>query len=182
MEIRLLNCHRKRYDPWCRQEYINAVFCRSWLKIWSSRLSSERYMIQYIPQQNGISNSSMQKALLARTIPIFLPCSWGDSHLSQQYFRSLWRRVLRLRRAVLHPNLVLTPDDERALSPAGDGTVDVNDMIQRFADSGSTGEGGKNSFAEEVLANLADAEASECPICFDVMETPMFIPECMHQW
>jgi DNA repair protein RAD5 len=89
---------------------------------------------------------------------------------------------LRLRRAVLHPNLVLTPDDERALSPAGDAAVDVNDMIRRFADSASSGEGEKNSFAEEVLANLADTEASECPICFDVMETPMFIPGCMHQW
>ena len=89
---------------------------------------------------------------------------------------------LRLRRAVLHPNLVLTPDDERALSPAGDGAVDVNDMIRRFADSANSGEGEKNSFAEEVLANLADTEALECPICFDVMETPMFIPECMHRW
>jgi DNA repair protein RAD5 len=55
-------------------------------------------------------------------------------------------------------------------------------MIRHFADSESTGEGGKNSFAEEVLANLTDAEAAECPICFDVMETPMIIPECMHQW
>jgi DNA repair protein RAD5 len=89
---------------------------------------------------------------------------------------------LRLRRAVLHPNLVLTPDDERALSPARDGAVDVNDMIRRFAESESTGEEGKHSFAEEVLAHLTDAEASECPICLDVMETPMIIPECLHQW
>jgi len=60
--------------------------------------------------------------------------------------------------------------------------VDVNDIIQRFADNESVGEGGKSSFAEEVLANLPDAEALECPICLDVMETPMIIPECMHQW
>lgn len=89
--------------------------------------------------------------------------------------------LMRLRRAVLHPNLVLTPDDERALSPAGDGTVDVNDMIRRFADSEGTGEENKNSFAEQVLANLTDGDASECPICLDVMETPMIIPECIHQ-
>jgi DNA repair protein RAD5 len=81
---------------------------------------------------------------------------------------------LRLRRAVLHPNLVLIPDD-KAHAPAGDEAVDINDMIR-------TGEGGQNNFAEEVLANLTDAEASECPICLDVMETPMIIPECMHQW
>ena len=88
----------------------------------------------------------------------------------------------RLRRAVLHPHLVLSADDERALSPAGDGVVDVDDLIQRFAESESNGDGSKNTFAEEVLANLKDTEASECPICFDVMETPMIIPECMHQW
>lgn len=55
-------------------------------------------------------------------------------------------------------------------------------MIRRFADGERTGEGGQNNFTEEVLANLMDAEASECPICLDVMETPMIIPECMHQW
>ncbi|KAG6830349.1 hypothetical protein H0H92_001142 [Tricholoma furcatifolium] len=81
-----------------------------------------------------------------------------------------------LRRAVLHPNLVLTADDERALSPAGDGAVDVNDLIQRFA-NGEKAEGtDKSTFAEEVLAKLADTEAEECPICLDIMETPMIIP------
>jgi DNA repair protein RAD5 len=60
--------------------------------------------------------------------------------------------------------------------------VDVNDLIRRFADSDNSGEGSKNTFAEEVLATLTDAEASECPICLDVMETPMMIPDCMHQW
>ncbi|KAF8079094.1 DNA repair protein RAD5 [Lyophyllum atratum] len=89
--------------------------------------------------------------------------------------------LMRLRRAVLHPNLVLTADDERALSPDGDGTIDVNDLIRRFAATESGMEGSNNAFAEEVLANLADAEAEECPICMDVMETPMIIPGCMHQ-
>lgn len=86
---------------------------------------------------------------------------------------------------MLHPSLVLTPDDERALSPVGDGTIDVNDLIRRFADTEKAEEGGdKSTFAEEVLAKLAntDTEAEECPICLDVMETPMIIPGCMHQW
>ncbi|KAF5385213.1 hypothetical protein D9615_001117 [Tricholomella constricta] len=90
--------------------------------------------------------------------------------------------LMRLRRAVLHPSLVLTADDERVLSPGGDGAVDVNEMIRQFADNESVGEGSSNnSFAEEVLSNLADAEAEECPICLDVMDTPMIIPGCMHQ-
>lgn len=53
-------------------------------------------------------------------------------------------------------------------------------MIRRFA--ADSQDGNKNSFAEDVLANLADAEVSECPICLDAMEVPMIIPECMHQW
>ncbi|KAG6854152.1 hypothetical protein C0991_010063 [Blastosporella zonata] len=90
--------------------------------------------------------------------------------------------LMRLRRTVLHPNLVLTPDDKRALSPAGDGGIDVNDLIRRFADAEKAEEGSdKNRFAEEVLAKLADSEAEECPICLDVMEIPMIIPGCMHQ-
>ncbi|KAG5341638.1 hypothetical protein C0989_008396 [Termitomyces sp. Mn162] len=84
---------------------------------------------------------------------------------------------IRLRRAVLHPNLVLTPDDEHVLLSAGDGSIDVDDLIRRFTDTERAEEGGdKSIFAEEVLAKLADAEAEECPICLDVMETPMIIP------
>ncbi|KAG6851386.1 hypothetical protein H0H93_005784 [Arthromyces matolae] len=90
--------------------------------------------------------------------------------------------LMRLRRAVLHPNLVLTADDERALSPAKDGTLDVNDLIQRFAHAGEGEEDSdKRTFAEEVLAKLSDAEAEECPICLDAMEMPMIIPGCLHQ-
>ena len=78
---------------------------------------------------------------------------------------------------------MLTGDEGRALSPEADGIVDVNDLIRRFAEGGHTSEdGGKNTFAEEVLANLGEAEAGECPVCLDVMETPMIIPVCLHQW
>ncbi|KAG6868573.1 hypothetical protein C0993_001020, partial [Termitomyces sp. T159_Od127] len=99
--------------------------------------------------------------------------------LVKKNYTHILAMLMRLRRAVLHPNLVLTPDDERALSPVGDGRVGVNDLIQRFADIEKAEEGGdKVTFAEEVLAKLAnaDAEAEECPICLDVMETPMIIP------
>ncbi|KAJ4485680.1 RAD5-like protein [Lentinula aciculospora] len=87
--------------------------------------------------------------------------------------------LMRLRRAVLHPNLVFTNTDERALSSTGDGVVDVNEMIKKFAED----EGQSNVFAKAVLADLDDqAEgASECPICLDVMETPTIVPECLHR-
>lgn len=66
-------------------------------------------------------------------------------------------------------------------SPTGDGVVSVNSMIKRFTEDEKDG-GNKNVFAEDVLANLSSDEATECPICLDVMENPVLIPECMHQW
>ncbi|KAF9469748.1 DNA repair protein RAD5 [Collybia nuda] len=88
--------------------------------------------------------------------------------------------LMRLRRAVLHPSLVLTPDDERILSSKNDGVVDISDVLRQFAIDNAQ-DGYKNKFAEDVLANLADAGVSECPICLDAMEVPMIIPGCMHQ-
>ncbi|KAF8956086.1 RAD5-like protein [Flammula alnicola] len=90
--------------------------------------------------------------------------------------------LMRLRRAVLHPNLVLTNDDTRALSPEGDGRVDVNDLIKRFADGAQSAEGGPSTFAEEFMANLNGAANADCPICFNEMEIPMVVPKCMHQF
>lgn len=86
-----------------------------------------------------------------------------------------------LRRAVLHPNLVLTADDERALSPAGDGKVDVNELIKQFVQDESSSSGSPNTFAENALVNIAHDDAMECPICFDVIDSPMVVPNCMHQ-
>ncbi|KAK7058564.1 DNA helicase rad5 [Paramarasmius palmivorus] len=98
--------------------------------------------------------------------------------LSKNYTHIL-AMIMKLRRAVLHPSLVLEEEGERALSPAGDGTVDVNDLIKKFAED-QDGDA-SNTFAETVLANLHEDETAECPICLDVMDTPMVIPECMHQ-
>lgn len=88
----------------------------------------------------------------------------------------------RLRRAVLHPHLVFTEKDGRALSPAGDnnGIVDVNEMIKKFTEDNEQ----SNVFAETVLANLEDevGDGSECPICLDVISTPMIVPGCLHKW
>ncbi|KAG5652932.1 hypothetical protein H0H81_003075 [Sphagnurus paluster] len=103
--------------------------------------------------------------------------------LVSRNYTQILAMLMRLRRAVLHPSLVLKSDDERVLSPHSDGAVDVNDLIRKFTENENTSEGGNvNVFAEEVLSTLAEAEAGECPICLDVMEIPMIIPKCMHQW
>ena len=88
----------------------------------------------------------------------------------------------RLRRAVLHPNLVLS-SGQGGLAPTsanGNGTIDVKELIQRFGE-GENAVGDNKVYAEGVLANLGQEDA-ECPICFDVMETPAILPDCMHQW
>ncbi|KAJ7642840.1 SNF2 family N-terminal domain-containing protein [Mycena rosella] len=93
--------------------------------------------------------------------------------------------LMRLRRAVLHPNLVLASDDQRALPEDGDGSVDVNELIKRFAQNtnSQTGEASANVFAQNALENLdLDGADSECPLCLDVIQSPMVIPECMHRF
>ncbi|KAF9074978.1 SNF2 family N-terminal domain-containing protein [Rhodocollybia butyracea] len=98
--------------------------------------------------------------------------------LSKKYTHIL-AMLMRLRRACLHPNLVFTANDERALSPVGDGIVNVNEMIKKFAED----EDQSSVFAQAVIADLDDqAEVpSECPVCLDVMESPMIVPECLHR-
>ena len=88
---------------------------------------------------------------------------------------------IRLRRAVLHPNLVLTKNVERALSPDDGGRVDVNDLIARFAQEGQVADGGPSKFADNFIASLKHDDNADCPICFNEMEAPMVIPKCMHQ-
>lgn len=104
----------------------------------------------------------------------------------------------RLRRAVLHPYLVLgAPENSKTFS--GTEIDDVNDMITRFtaegverAEGDDEGErstikkspGSEPTYAQEVLNNLnsEDGFMSECPICLDMMEMPMLLPRCLHKW
>ncbi|KIK70544.1 hypothetical protein GYMLUDRAFT_148103 [Collybiopsis luxurians FD-317 M1] len=102
-----------------------------------------------------------------------------EKNLLGKRYTHILAMLMRLRRAVLHPNLVFAENEERALSPAGESIVDVNEMIKKFAEDGDR----SDAFAEAVLAGLDDqAEAAaECPICLDVMESPMIVPECLHR-
>ncbi|KAJ7070484.1 DNA repair protein RAD5 [Mycena amicta] len=87
--------------------------------------------------------------------------------------------LMRLRRAVLHPNLVLSTGDQQLTQTQGPGAVDVNELIKRFANDDDAG---ANVFAQNALQNLDIEEAdAECPVCMDVMESPMVIPDCMHR-
>ncbi|EKM61408.1 uncharacterized protein PHACADRAFT_111980 [Phanerochaete carnosa HHB-10118-sp] len=105
--------------------------------------------------------------------------------------------LMRLRRAVLHPGLVLKDSDDLAKASADSTFIDLRGMIQSYIDnaSGSStpqaanddgetkpdiGKGG-NAYAEDVLNNLGQEEEAECPICMDVMQSPVLIPGCLHQ-
>lgn len=90
--------------------------------------------------------------------------------------------VPSLRRAVLHPSLALSSDDDA--DPASSlGSVNIDALIERFKEEESTGTLVKgNVFAEGVLSDLNATSDAECPICLDVSDIPTVIPGCMHQW
>ncbi|KAJ3556710.1 hypothetical protein NM688_g1873 [Phlebia brevispora] len=95
-------------------------------------------------------------------------------------YTSILALLMRLRRAVLHPSLVLsTLGDEKIDSSHGQ-YVDINEMIQSFADADGS-DGTSNAYLSEVLTHLGQEDGEECPICFDVMQSPMILPGCMHK-
>ncbi|KAH7886199.1 SNF2 family N-terminal domain-containing protein [Phlebopus sp. FC_14] len=92
--------------------------------------------------------------------------------------------LMRLRRAVLHPDLVIETEDGDVIKPtmgSKDGAIDVDAFMMGIADEPTASGTPKKAFAESVLANLNTQEADECPICFDVMDSPIIIPLCMHR-
>ncbi|KAF8576054.1 hypothetical protein K439DRAFT_1655324 [Ramaria rubella] len=87
--------------------------------------------------------------------------------------------LMRLRRAVLHPSLVLTKETPEGEAEDKHGAVDLDALIARFTEGG-TEEGPSNTFAEGVLGRLQDTNPEECAVCFDLMELFVLIPKCMH--
>ncbi|PIL31409.1 hypothetical protein GSI_06110 [Ganoderma sinense ZZ0214-1] len=106
----------------------------------------------------------------------------SEKGLVNKNYTHILAMLMRLRRAVLHPNLVLSSSNSGRAekSSANSGTIDVKELIQRFGEGENVVSDSK-VYAESVLANLGQEEDAECPICFDVMETPTILPECMHQ-
>ncbi|KAH9486419.1 DNA repair protein RAD5 [Psilocybe cubensis] len=92
--------------------------------------------------------------------------------------------LMRLRRAVLHPSLVLGKEDEEHSTFPQDGgkKVTINELIEKFADGEQAGDGNSSAFVEHFVTNLSGNDLAECPICFNEMEIPMVIPRCMHQF
>ncbi|KAG2155681.1 SNF2 family N-terminal domain-containing protein [Suillus clintonianus] len=91
--------------------------------------------------------------------------------------------LMRLRRAVLHPDLVADTSDGTETKPSGhskDGAIDVDTLMNDISEH-DVSSSSKAAYAENVLANLDTSSDSECPICLDVMQIPSIIPPCMHQ-
>ncbi|KZT73229.1 hypothetical protein DAEQUDRAFT_721807 [Daedalea quercina L-15889] len=103
----------------------------------------------------------------------------NEKGLVSRNYTHILAMLMRLRRAVLHPNLVLSTEDE-GVQATSKGAVDVDALIKQF-EEGNDATGDHKTFAEEVLANLEGEDEKECPICFDVMDSPTIIPSCMHQ-
>ena len=83
---------------------------------------------------------------------------------------------------MLHPSLVVSgANGERTKLSTSDGVVDIDAMIQQFA-QGENSPKLNSTFVEDVLANLSSDETAECPICMDATQYPMVIPKCLHQW
>ncbi|KAF8557658.1 hypothetical protein OG21DRAFT_1482121 [Imleria badia] len=88
--------------------------------------------------------------------------------------------LMRLRRAVLHPDLVVDPKDQENEPPSGLKCIEIDTLIHDVAER-QTSDASNTAFAKNVLSNLATPETDECPICLDVMETAVIIPLCLHR-
>ncbi|CCM03639.1 uncharacterized protein FIBRA_05783 [Fibroporia radiculosa] len=100
----------------------------------------------------------------------------NEKGLVSRNYTHILAMLMRLRRAVLHPSLVLSSEEEPRSKNAGDGVVDVNTLIRQFGEVGDNPAADTKVFAEGVLANLGGKEERECPICLDVMESPTILP------
>jgi len=96
----------------------------------------------------------------------------------------------RLRRAVLHPRLVMTQEELgelEDLSTSTSGAVKIEDLVKHESDGATVSET-NTAFVEETLRSLnaglgnQGEGGDECPLCLDMMETPVLIPPCMHKW
>jgi DNA repair protein RAD5 len=95
-------------------------------------------------------------------------------------FLVISERTYSLRRAVLHPSLVLsTSDNENSKVATTNGVVNVDDLVKYFV-TGNDEE--IPIFVEKALSNLENDDCAECPICLDVIQVAIILPECLHRW
>ncbi|CAL1694577.1 unnamed protein product [Somion occarium] len=103
----------------------------------------------------------------------------SERGLVSKNYTHILAMLMRLRRAVLHPNLVLSATEDKKTGSSKEEPIDVDELIKKFTSEEGNNNG--SSFAEDVLASLGQEDRAECPICLDVMDSPMVIPQCMHQ-
>ncbi|KAI0347968.1 hypothetical protein BDW22DRAFT_1319252 [Trametopsis cervina] len=106
--------------------------------------------------------------------------NWSDKGVISKNYTSILAMLMRLRRAVLHPSLVISGAATGKRISTGDSAIDVDAMIQEFAQGENASNTG-STFVEDMLNNLSGDDNAECPICLDIMQVPMVIPGCLHQ-
>jgi len=153
----------------------NLEFSQTERRLYDSIYASAKHDFDMINEQGSVGkNYTHLLALLMKSV-----IYW--------YYLIKRAYMARLRRAVLHPYLVRTTDDEKALlenskqEQKQGGVIDIDAMIEDQDTKQASGSG--PSYASTVLAGLSDVtDPTECPICIDVLDRPVIAPQCMHQW
>ncbi|KAF9225351.1 hypothetical protein BS17DRAFT_701291 [Gyrodon lividus] len=98
-----------------------------------------------------------------------------------KHYTHILAMLMRLRRAVLHPDLVIDPEEDQETKPplhSNNGALDVDALMNDVAEQNISDGTSTQVFVESVLSNLSTADMDECPICLDVMDIPTIIPFC----
>ncbi|KAF9785715.1 SNF2 family N-terminal domain-containing protein [Thelephora terrestris] len=116
----------------------------------------------------------------------------NEKGLVNKNYTSILAMLMRLRRTVLHPRLVMTQEELKELenlSDSSSGAVKLEDLVKHESE-GATVSKTNAAFVEETLRSLNGGSGTqgnggeggeECPLCLDMMETPVLIPPCMHK-
>ncbi|EJD03591.1 uncharacterized protein FOMMEDRAFT_81947 [Fomitiporia mediterranea MF3/22] len=107
--------------------------------------------------------------------------SLNASGLVGKKYTHILAMLMKLRRAVLHPSLVLPENEDGTSSDTGGGIVDINELIGQLANGGQGSEETSGGYAQTVLNSLSMKEDEECPICMDCMQEPVLLPICAHK-
>ncbi|CAE6356649.1 unnamed protein product [Rhizoctonia solani] len=80
-------------------------------------------------------------------------------------FAHMFAQIMRLRQAVLHPDLIKAPKEDSGEVNLVDSDDDINSDSHSYSQS---------------LANLQEPNNGECSICFEIIKLPVAIKECGH--
>lgn len=84
---------------------------------------------------------------------------------------------------MLHPSLVQVMEDSEGAKDDSPDDVNIDALITKYTEGADGGDTGPSAvFAEGVLGRLQEADRQECAVCFDLMELPVLVPDCLHAW